>query len=157
MPVFIFQQGTLDLMAQVDVREHLPLHKYPEHCEVCGCKVSAGRCIGCGFNHKAIGSESPEECAYKTRMARDGFKHDQLMPMHTDEYSFIGALRKVAKSALVPYEDRSWEPTDHCFTIYGVGGWHRWMVTYDGEIRFSAHHSNPERVAVAEKLGFRKW
>lgn len=40
--------------------------------------------------------------------------------------------------------------------IYGLGGWNRYFVRYDGEIMFSAYHaSNPEKEAQAKDAGFR--
>jgi hypothetical protein len=39
-------------------------------------------------------------------------------------------------------------------TIYGAGGYHRYIVRYDGEIVFSRYHSRPVRIEDAERAGF---
>lgn len=39
--------------------------------------------------------------------------------------------------------------------VYGLGGWHRFIVRRDGVIEFSAHHApNEETVERARALGF---
>lgn len=39
-------------------------------------------------------------------------------------------------------------------TIYGAGGWNRYIVRYDGEIIFSRYHSTPARIEDAKNAGF---
>ncbi len=38
--------------------------------------------------------------------------------------------------------------------IYGVGGYSRWFIMLNGEVRFSQHH-HPEKAKKAEALGFK--
>jgi len=42
-------------------------------------------------------------------------------------------------------------------TIYGSGGWHRYFVTKNGDIVFSAGHATEEGIARAMAAGFRIW
>ena len=39
-------------------------------------------------------------------------------------------------------------------TIYGAGGWNRYIVRYDGEIIFSRYHSTAGRIEDAKNAGF---
>jgi len=42
--------------------------------------------------------------------------------------------------------------------VYGMGGWHRYMVNGSGQVFFSVRHcAQPAKLELARKLGFADW
>lgn len=80
------------------------------------------------------------------------------------EYTYAFALshwekRQVKLDALADHDPDEWayEVEDNRpigAIIYGTYGMNRWYVRLDGEVVFSAHHSNKETQDRVEALGF---
>lgn len=63
---------------------------------------------------------------------------------HLDE------LEKHRKSA-IEFGDST---DDGTWVVYGRGGGHRYLITYDGNVKFSKGHASRENAKRAEELGF---
>lgn len=57
-----------------------------------------------------------------------------------------------AETMGVPLADLAFEPVGD--GIYGLSGYHRYIVCGDGRIVFSRHHATPEGIARAKAAGF---
>jgi hypothetical protein len=77
-------------------------------------------------------------------MEGPGWLQDQL-----DNYrgynSLVGALEWL--------KNRS-EADTMSYIVYGSGGWHRYSVTVNGDVRFSAGHAQKKDIQKAKDLGF---
>src|SRR5262245_1895197 len=58
-------------------------------------------------------------------------------------HTVASALKKLSK--LYKYDSA---------TVYGVGGWNRWLVSPNGEVALSGYHSLARTKKAAEELGF---
>jgi len=70
-----------------------------------------------------------------------------------------GALEHLKRLAALDEELRSegGEPEESenaIYSVYGDGGWNRWMIMRNGEVRFSRFH-NPEKSGEVETRGFK--
>jgi hypothetical protein len=70
-----------------------------------------------------------------------------------------GAIEHLKRLAGVDAEFRAdgIEPEEYdsaVYSVYGNGGWSRWMIMRDGEVRFSKFH-DPDKAKKAEAVGFR--
>lgn len=91
------------------------------------------------------------------KMAKIEGEEWKSLQMATEEnrYSFLGVLTYFKTR-------KKWGKDFPVGTIYGNGGWNRWHVYGDGEIRFSEHHSRQTAMAYeyndtneAKELGFK--
>lgn len=111
-------------------------------------------------------TKAPEESFLTMRAEqRRHWRAEQLAPEEfyahgADDYTFIGALRWAAKNRMEFIESevectlkRMDFPTTG-YVIYGTGGMNRWIVRFEGNVEFSAHHSTGEKVKLAGELGF---
>lgn len=64
-----------------------------------------------------------------------------------NRYTFLGVLSYLKTR-------KKWHKDSSIGTIYGRGGWNRYHVYGDGEIRFSKYHSTPTGTDEAVALGF---
>jgi hypothetical protein len=130
MALTIHDEATLDTMALVEYPDREP--------------------------HK---NETKEAVQKTLKTLRERWKKEQLDPKRPDSYrySWLGAKQQHKKlhEELTAEEARLYTGAIH--VIYGVGGWHRYMVTMDGVVHFSHHHSNPEARERATTLGFEPW
>ena len=74
------------------------------------------------------------------------------------DYTTRGAIEHLKRLAAFDEELRSEgkEPEESgnaVYSVYGNGGWNRWMIMRNGEVKFSRFH-NPQRAGEAEAKGF---
>jgi hypothetical protein len=105
-------------------------------------------------------SQTEEQYRAMLKKNREEWKRQQLAFDRPDSlnYSWRGAqvdwLRNISLHTL----DELPMLTNAIHVIYGVGGWHRYMVTIDGCVHFSWHHCPDAATRTrAQELGFSKW
>lgn len=129
-PRTIFEESTLDAMALIE---------YPDH----------------GPNK----NQTKEEYQALLVKWRENWKAEQLDASRRNayEYSWLGARAMHDKmlAEFTPQELAEWRGAIH--VIYGVGGWHRYMVTIEGHVHFSFHHATKQAQERAMALGFLRW
>lgn len=70
-------------------------------------------------------------------------EEDEKKKPSLHDQSFYGVLESFRKGQ------------DSAGVIYGAGGWHRYIVSENGDVRFSSYHSHKEGIEKAKKAGFK--